>query len=196
MNTDQQSSRVRLLREALQSIHPLASQYNEVRAYQQKMFALLDDSSDYALSRDRIHAHFTVSAFIFSSKGACLALFHKKLQRWLQPGGHLEKQDLSPIAGALREAQEESGLLDLIPLYPHPIDLDIHLIPARRDETAHEHYDLRFAFSTRTPHLAHISEESNDLQWLQDESLETWGLSSTSIERPLKVASVLIRSQL
>ena len=194
MNYDGQSLRVKSLKKALHSIHPLALQNPEVIGYHQTMFTLIEEAADFALMRNRPHAHFTVSAFIFTPHGDCLALFHKKLQRWLQPGGHLELEDLTPIEGALREAKEESALEDLQPLSPHPIDLDIHLIPARVNEEAHEHYDLRFAFMTHRPQTARISEESHGLQWLKGEPLADWGQSSPSIGRPLHIASVLLNT--
>ena len=187
-----QSPRVRAFLEAINSVHPLALKEPKVLAYQQSMLALLTKSTDEALSRSRPNAHFTVSAFIFSGSGDCLALFHRKLQRWLQPGGHVEECDLTPLDGAIREAREESGLIDLSPLSVHPVDLDIHSIPERRKEAAHEHYDLRYALVTDAPHTAHLSDESSGIKWLQRAPLDQWRLSSASIDRPIKIGLTLL----
>jgi 8-oxo-dGTP pyrophosphatase MutT (NUDIX family) len=187
-----QSPRVRAFLEAINSVHPLALKEPKVLAYQQSMLALLTKSTDKTLSRSRPNAHFTVSAFIFSRSGDCLALFHRKLQRWLQPGGHVEESDLTPLDGAIREAREESGLIDLSPLSVHPVDLDIHSIPERRKEAAHEHYDLRYALVTDAPHKAHLSDESSGIKWLQRAPLDQWRLSSASIDRPIKIGLTLL----
>ena len=69
-------------------------------------------------------------------------VFHRHLKRWLQPGGHAEDSDATIEASARRELLEETGLdprgkWELL-------DLDIHVIPARPGQPAHEHFDLRF----------------------------------------------------
>ncbi len=73
-------------------------------------------------------------------------IHHKKLGRWLQPGGHFEARDSGDAASAaLREAREETSLdVCLANTERAPIDLDIHVIPARPDMPAHEHLDVRF----------------------------------------------------
>jgi 8-oxo-dGTP pyrophosphatase MutT (NUDIX family) len=98
------------------------------------------------LSRDEPSAHFTASAFVIDAdaRRACLVT-HAKLGRLLQPGGHVEPGDISLEAAALREAREETALeLDFHPSAPRPFDLDIHGIPARPDEPAHFHLDVRY----------------------------------------------------
>ena len=92
-------------------------------------------------------AHLTGSAFVVSEDGArVLLLHHRKLDRWLQPGGHADAGESSGEAVALREAREETGIrgLALHPRAPRPFDVDVHDIPARRDEPAHQHLDLRY----------------------------------------------------
>jgi 8-oxo-dGTP pyrophosphatase MutT (NUDIX family) len=91
--------------------------------------------------------HLTGSALLVSADGErTLLLFHHKLSRWLQPGGHADAGDDSGEAVALREAGEETGIsgLCLHPRAPRPLDVDIHAIPARENEPAHEHLDLRY----------------------------------------------------
>lgn len=91
--------------------------------------------------------HFTASAFVLSpARDSILLVHHSKLRRWLQPGGHLESHDVDPVAAARREVLEETGLDALEPLDEGLLDVDVHEIPARRDEPAHLHLDLRFAF--------------------------------------------------
>ncbi|WP_395093481.1 NUDIX hydrolase [Armatimonas sp.] len=103
-------------------------------------------------SRSTREGHLTGSAFLLSSDGVCAWLiWHEKLQRWLQPGGHLEAEDASPWHGALRELCEETGLSESdVSSGGALFDVDVHSIPARGDdEPMHSHYDLRFCFTLR-----------------------------------------------
>lgn len=93
--------------------------------------------------------HFTASAFLTSpALDSLLLIFHPKLHLWLQPGGHVEAGDDSILAAARREAREETGLtqFSLHPACPDIFDVDIHTIPARKDEPSHLHLDVRFLF--------------------------------------------------
>ena len=98
------------------------------------------------LSRTEPSAHFTASAFVVDENCARTCLVqHIKLNRLLQPGGHVEQSDISLQAAALREAHEETALeVALHPAAPRPFDLDIHEIPARPGEPAHFHLDVRY----------------------------------------------------
>lgn len=98
--------------------------------------------------------HFTGSGLVMSEDGASvLLLFHAKLQKWLQPGGHGEAGETLGEQVASREVAEETGLTPrLHPSAPRPFDLDIHKIPARKQDPEHEHLDLRYLF------LAHPNE--------------------------------------
>ncbi|HXY39630.1 MAG TPA: NUDIX domain-containing protein, partial [Vicinamibacteria bacterium] len=75
-----------------------------------------------------------------------LLLRHRKLERWLQPGGHADPGESAGEQVALREAAEETGIrgLALHPGAPRPLDLDVHRIPARPGEPTHAHLDLRY----------------------------------------------------
>ncbi len=106
----------------------------------------LAEELEQPLSRLQTRAHFTASAFVVDETGAraCLVA-HAKLDRLLQPGGHVESVDTCLEDAALREAREETGLeLELHPKAPRPFDLDVHGIPARGDEPAHFHLDVRY----------------------------------------------------
>lgn len=92
--------------------------------------------------------HFTASAFVVTpSRDEVLLIHHGKLERWLQPGGHVDAQDASLEAAALREVVEETSLTALEPV-GGIFDVDIHRIPARGETAAHEHFDVRFLFVT------------------------------------------------
>ena len=111
--------------------------------------------------------HVTASCFILDPDGERLLLHHhKRLNRWLQMGGHVEG-DEQPVEAALREGREESGLDDLELVVDEIFDLDVHGIPAAKGEPDHAHYDVRFLACTRAPERIVIdAEESNALQWV------------------------------
>jgi len=110
--------------------------------------------------------HITGSAWIIDQdRTHALLTHHKKLDRWLQLGGHSDG-DADTLAVALKEGREESGLDDIIAVSEGIFDVDVHLIPARKSEPDHYHYDIRFLLEAdrNTPLI--ISDESNDLAWV------------------------------
>jgi 8-oxo-dGTP pyrophosphatase MutT (NUDIX family) len=127
-------------------------------------------------SRSQWPAHFTGSAVLVDPPGGrvCLVL-HGKLHRWLQPGGHAEAADGGELSRtALREAAEETGCqVALHPTAPRPLDVDVHVIPARKDEPEHRHLDVRYLLVAADPGaLAHDPGESSGAAWLGwDEAL-------------------------
>ena len=117
--------------------------------------------------------HFTGSAVVVDETGerVCL-LLHAKLQRWLQPGGHCEAQDGGDLSRtALREAREETGL-EVALASAALLDVDAHVIPARKDEPEHTHLDCRFLVRAVGGALAHDPLEAHGAKWLSwDEAL-------------------------
>jgi 8-oxo-dGTP pyrophosphatase MutT (NUDIX family) len=98
------------------------------------------------LLRSHPPGHLTASAAVTGpARDRLLLIHHRKLERWLQPGGHADG-DPDLLAVARREVREETGLSLLRPLSTAPFDLDVHLIPARPEVPAHLHYDVRFLF--------------------------------------------------
>ncbi len=113
--------------------------------------------------------HITASAWIEDAAGRrCLLTHHRKLDRWLQLGGHVDGEPRIEHA-ALREAQEESGMatFTFVQWTPElvPLDLDVHTIPARKTEPEHEHWDVRFWLRAAAGQELVLSAESNDLRW-------------------------------
>jgi ADP-ribose pyrophosphatase YjhB (NUDIX family) len=69
---------------------------------------------------------------------------------------------------ALREAAEDTGILGLAlhPAAPRPLDVDVHDIPARGAEPAHQHLDLRYLVLAPTlAPLARSMAEARALRW-------------------------------
>ena len=127
------------------------------------MLELLDHHTNLA-ERSCRPGHLTGSACVLDASGdTTLLLFHTKLQRWLQPGGHADGEVVL-AAVALREATEESGI-DGLWIDPAPIDLDIHLVDPP-GEDAHLHLDVRFLVVAPTGAQPTGNHESQDIRWV------------------------------
>jgi 8-oxo-dGTP pyrophosphatase MutT (NUDIX family) len=125
--------------------------------------------------------HITAAAWILSSdRRRCLLTHHRKLDRWLQLGGHADGQwQVDEVA--LREAREESGMthFDFVPIdgVLMPLDIDVHDIPARCDhagrllEDAHEHHDVRFLLIAHPGQETCCSDESHDISWFTPDEI-------------------------
>lgn len=140
-----------------------AARCPEQAAEVETFLALLSDPED-PFKRERLAGHFTGSAWLVDDSGTSVLLtHHRKLDRWLQLGGHADGDAvLSRVA--LREAEEESGLTGLR-VQPGIFDLDRHLIPARGTEPAHWHYDVRYVVRTSGNEDFVVNEESHALAW-------------------------------
>jgi 8-oxo-dGTP pyrophosphatase MutT (NUDIX family) len=110
--------------------------------------------------------HMTGSAWLLDrEREHVLLTHHAKLNRWLQLGGHADgNPDLLDVA--MREAREESGLVKIRIVSETPFDIDIHEIPARGNEAAHYHYDVRFQLEASREESLVVSGESHELAWV------------------------------
>ena len=127
--------------------------------------------------------HVTASAWVTTSaRDQFLLVHHRKLARWLQPGGHMDGRP-DVVAAALREVQEETGLTNLRLAHNGdeltPLDLDVHVIPERRDATgavvedAHEHHDVRLLIVAEGTLTPRVSDESHAVRWFTSDELQT-----------------------
>ena len=115
--------------------------------------------------------HITGSSWLINRAGTQVLLTrHRKLDMWLQLGGHADG-DPDVMAVALREAREESGISGILPVSPDIFDVDVHPIPARGDVSAHEHFDIRFLLAATESEQTQISDESIDLRWFTPDEL-------------------------
>ena len=165
---------------------------NEVR-FVARMLELC--RADAACERSHFEpGHFTASAFVLSPDRRDLVLIHhKKLGIWVQPGGHVEPSDPDLVSAAQREVSEEVGLseLELLRNGVSPVfDLDIHVIPARKRDPAHEHFDVRFAFVAKTRELVH-SAEVLDLRWVPLDDVQSIATDESVLRAVRKLRALL-----
>ena len=132
----------------------------------ERVRALLDEAGDPWLRS--IPLHVTGSALIVHpDSGRVLLRWHQRQQAWLQVGGHGDPGESDPLAIAMREAVEETGLTDLVPWPDAQLrHLAIVPVPASRTEPAHHHADLRFVLATQAPDAARAENQDAPLRWL------------------------------
>jgi 8-oxo-dGTP pyrophosphatase MutT (NUDIX family) len=161
------------------------------RAMLQRTINLVREYPAECASRTLLHGHLTASAWILNAhRTHTLLTHHRKLNRWLQLGGHADG-DLNLERVALREAQEESGLTSVQSVASTPFDVDVHTIPSHKGVPEHLHYDVRFLCSADQAEPLVISDESLDLRWMP---LEEWKPTDVSQQR-LMAKTALISMQ-
>jgi 8-oxo-dGTP pyrophosphatase MutT (NUDIX family) len=155
------------LRDLLQKYQPIP----EEQIYKDRMLVFLDEHEN-AFERSLQVGHFTASAWIISVDGSqALLMHHAKLDLWVQLGGHADG-DSDLLAVAVKEAQEESGILGIEPMSCEIFDIDIHAIPANSKEQAHEHFDVRFIMRVTSDEKIVQNRESKELRWISKDITE------------------------
>jgi 8-oxo-dGTP pyrophosphatase MutT (NUDIX family) len=138
---------------------------DELAAKSRELILMLLRHSAEPFSRSQFApGHITcTSAVVSPSLDRLLLVQHKRLSRWLLPGGHVEPEDSTLEAAARREIDEETGarLAGSLGL----ISLDVHGIPPRKDQPYHQHHDLLFAFRAASVEIR-ASAESNHVKWI------------------------------
>jgi len=174
------------------SIIKLLKKYTVKYPSESSAFQLLDIvKNEDCFSKSNNKGNFTGSAWVVSpDKRYVLMTHHRKLQMWLQLGGHADGNE-NLFLVALREAKEESGIESFICLDEDIFDVDIHKIPSSKNDKAHLHYDIRFLFEA-DPESSKIvvSDESYDVAWISIENVLNMN-SESSIERMVKKTLML-----
>ena len=132
--------------------------------HRDRTMAFLAAATDWHAGDD--DGHITASAVVLDADAErTLLIFHRKLGRWLQPGGHVEVTDSDLASAALREATEETGISGLV-VDPDPLHLDVHWVGT------HHHYDVRFI--VRAPAGAEAGGANREVEacrWVTPEEL-------------------------
>jgi 8-oxo-dGTP pyrophosphatase MutT (NUDIX family) len=149
-------------------------------------------------ARDNPEGHITGSAVVARPDGsAFLLVHHRKLRRWLQPGGHTEESDFSVFETALREAREETGIRSFDASRSGSIlDVDVHAIPAHGRDPAHFHHDIRYLLtSDETLHSDNAEDPARPMRWMTLEEARSRG-ADASLLRALEKARALLSKTL
>lgn len=134
-------------------------------SFKTQMLELLKTNPN-CFERSSTDAHFTASAWLLNRAGnKALLMHHRKLDNWFQLGGHADG-DPNLLRTAIKEAQEESGLPNIIAAQPGIFDIDIHKIPANSKDAAHDHYDVRFLLQVADNSEVQQNHESKELRWI------------------------------
>jgi 8-oxo-dGTP pyrophosphatase MutT (NUDIX family) len=147
--------------------------------------------------RRELPLHVTASALIVHPEsGRVLLRWHQRQQAWLQVGGHGDQGESDPLAIALREAAEETGLADLVPWPDAQLrHLVIVNVPPGQGEPAHEHADLRYFMATRTPDVARAENEHAALRWLSLTEAREATSEANLLETMARLESVLAQQR-
>jgi 8-oxo-dGTP pyrophosphatase MutT (NUDIX family) len=130
--------------------------------------------------------HITGTGVVLSPKRrSVLLVHHRRLDRWLLPGGHVEAEDDSVASTAYREVLEETGARVTGRAAPL-VGMDVHSIPGNAREPYHLHHDLIFAFQATTKRCE-CSAESRAVSWCKLSDFERYALPD-SIRRAVKRA--------
>jgi 8-oxo-dGTP pyrophosphatase MutT (NUDIX family) len=139
--------------------------------YEQRIVDFVKAHED-CFERSLAIGHVTASAWLLNKDGSkALLMHHAKLNRWFQLGGHCDG-DSDVCAVAVKEAQEESGIMGIKPVDGKVFDVDVHLIPANSKEQAHFHYDIRFLLQVTSDEDVVQNRESKELRWIGKDAQE------------------------
>lgn len=172
--------------------------FPEEQERQQVLLKYLEKATDEETTDwNNFNGHLVAGGFVYNkSNKKFLVLYHKELQMYLYPGGHIDKTDKTPLDAALREVKEETSLsnltqLQLVNNHLVPIDIDTHIIPYNeyRSLPEHYHFETRYLFTTDTENDISLDDESSDYKWIDIDELEqdpNYGKIVTKIKRLIK----------
>lgn len=152
-----------LLKKLLNKYNPTCREEVE---FKKQIISFIENNVD-CFERSLQIGHITASCWLLSKdKQSALLMHHAKLNQWFQLGGHCDG-DSDVMAVAIKEAQEESGICEIIALSNDIFDIDVHLIPENSREKAHYHYDIRFLLKVAGDQAIMQNNESKELRWFK-----------------------------
>jgi len=149
----------------IQMLRDYKSDFQEESVFKKKMVAFINKYDD-CFERSLEIGHITASAWILNKdQTKALLTHHTKLDRWLQLGGHCDG-NFNVLEVAVKEAREESGIVNIEPVSKDIFDIDIHFIPENKKEKSHYHYDVRFLLQVTSNEKTNQNQESKELRWV------------------------------
>ena len=172
--------------------------FPEEKERQEKILEFLDDEKiEDKIDWNNFDGHLVVGAFIYSKKSQkFLCLYHKDLNMYLYPGGHIDKEDNNILDAVFREIKEETGISDLnqITIAENkfiPIDIDTHMIDEnkRLNLPSHYHFEFRYLFSVdeEFEKITIDEKEIRDFKWISIEELSLDNNYGKIIEKIKKI---------
>lgn len=140
--------------------------FNEEERHSLEVIRQFVTSHKDCFERSLQAGHITGAGWVVNPERThALLTHHRKLNKWLQIGGHADG-DHDILRVAIREVQEESGIADVISVTEDIFDVDVHEIPRHKEVPPHWHYDIRFLFEADRGAELKITDESHDLRWI------------------------------
>lgn len=162
---NQSFSRMKMKRNNLLNLLNEYQPTTEEKEFKEKTLDFINNNQD-CFERSLLIGHLTASAWILNKEESkALLMHHTKLDRWVQLGGHCDG-DTDILAVAIKEAQEESGIENIIPISKKIFDIDVHHIPEYKGIPAHTHYDIRFLLKVTGDEDVVQNRESKELRWV------------------------------
>ena len=163
----------------------LLAQYSPTDFYEiasKRVMVEFVEQNKHCFERSLECGHITASAWLLNkNKTHALLMHHAKLNAWFQLGGHCDGES-DVLAVAIKEAQEESGIMAIEPLSRVIFDIDVHRIPTNSKEKEHYHYDVRFLLRVTSDEDVVCSHESKELRWI-GKDMSALPTNSTSVVR-------------
>jgi 8-oxo-dGTP pyrophosphatase MutT (NUDIX family) len=158
-------------------VHPFHEPADGQALKSRELILLLLDCSPTPFSRSQFTpGHITCTGLVLAPNGLrVLLVHHRRLDRWLLPGGHVEPDDAEIWDAARREVIEETGA-ELIPdPAPRLVGMDVHGIPGKGAEPYHLHHDLLFSFRAAGDSIQ-CSPESREVAWCSPAEFDRYAL--------------------
>lgn len=153
--------------------------YPDEKQRQQTLLTYLkNNDNEDIIDWNNFNGHIVASGFVYAKRqNKFLMLYHKDLNMYLYPGGHVNVDDDNILEAAIREVKEETGLIDIKQLQICndklvPIDIDTHEIGynERLKLPKHYHFDFRYFFIVDSVKDINIDiEEHTEYKWISAE---------------------------
>ena len=168
------------LKENLEEFEP----YNEQEEVDKKIILDYINNFDDTLTRQNKYGHFTSSAFVLNKERTkILMVYHKIYNSWAWPGGHSDG-DSNLLNVAMKEAKEETGIKNVIPIFKNIYSIGIISVNGHEKSekyiSSHVHLNVTYLLEADENEKIHIKEDENSgVKWVPidnvlDLTSETW----------------------